>query len=474
MASRAEPPSGDGGIDDNTADGGHVVAAVGSGDRRSFFNDDTPSFPATPFGSPLHIARAKGARLYEKDGRALLDAGGQAGVNNVGYGREEVVAVAMATMGNIGHLSPTLACDERLALIATLRDKWLPAELSRLQFVNSGSEAAEFAIRLARQHFVQRGLSSKWKIVGRRPGYHGTTLGALSVTGNQMRRTDFEPYLFRAPFIPAHGPGPGDYCAPQPESDLSSAEALARVVDEEGAHTVAAFIAEPVIASSTGASAPPPGYWPRIEEICRENDILIICDEVVSGFGRTGPRMGSAHGPVTPDIMTFAKGLSGGYAPLGGVAASEEVYDPLARRRRSIMPHTMGGHPLACAVANEVLSIIERECLLDRIPKISAHMRTRLAPLYDHPAVAAVRGVGLLWAVEFEPDAFEKPAAAPDRLSMRIVSEAARRGVLFWPGGSSDEHDLICLAPPFITSETEVDQMASVLAACIDDLCLSS
>ncbi|HJL83631.1 MAG TPA: aminotransferase class III-fold pyridoxal phosphate-dependent enzyme, partial [Acidimicrobiales bacterium] len=262
---------------------------------------------------PPVVERAEGCTLYFGDGREIIDAGGGAVAVNIGHGRTEVAqAVAHATQ-RVSYVIPPWVTEERVALVETLRERWLPPELSQVALVSGGSESVDSAIRLAISHHTAAGRPERWKVIGRETSYHGTTMTTLAAGGHRSRRRGFDHILTDFPKMP-----------------VADAEGLEKVVESEDPDTIAAVIAEPVIGAAAGAVLPPDAWWTDVREICDTHGILLIADEVMTGFGRTGQKFGIDHWGVVPDIMVGGKGLSGGYAPLGGVYASEKVVAPIA------------------------------------------------------------------------------------------------------------------------------------------------
>ena len=428
-----------------------------------------PPWPAVPSAQFPEFARASGVWLYTADGRQILDAAGQACVANIGYGRKEVVAAAARALEDFTHALPPFATPQRLQLVNTLRSKWLPPGLTRIHFVNSGSEATDAAIRLARQYQLGKGRTARWKVIGREASYHGVTLGALGVSGHAERREGFEPLLSKVPLAPACYPLRCKDCTGQPACTLRCADALEALIESEGPDSVAAFIGEAVVGTSGGALVPSDDYWPRIQSICRRHDILLIIDEVITGFGRTGRRFAFEHWGIEPDVVITAKGFTGGYAPLAAVITTDAVIAPLVANGDMMMFHTCGGHPAACAAANAVLDIIEREGLVERAAQLGAYLGQQLEQLRRHPNVAEVRGRGLLWAIELVRDkgTLER-FPREDHLTFAIVRAGLERGVLFYFGGTGEHRDIICLAPAFIIERSEIDRMVAVLEQSID------
>jgi adenosylmethionine-8-amino-7-oxononanoate aminotransferase len=428
------------------------------------------SFIPTP-GSALQIARAEGAYLYTPEGLRILDAAGGAIVANVGYGRPEVARAVSEALVQTSYVVPPFTTEGRVRLVERLRRAWLPEGLSRIAFTSGGSESVEFAIRLARQHHVAAGRPERHKVVGRDLSYHGTTLATLAVGGHAKRRKGLEPLLIASPQIPSC------YCfrcpleLSHPDCGVACATRLEEVIRAEGPETVAAFIAEPIVGSTAGALVPPDDYWSTIAEICRRYGVLLIADEVMTGFGRTGRPFAVEHWDLLPDILVSGKGLTGGYAPMGAVFATEEVVAPLAERREAPMFYTYSAHPAACAAADVVLDIMEREDLVARAARIGGQLKERLAKLESHPHVAQVRGVGLLLGVELVRDgATLEPFPAEARVTDRIIGAGLRRGVFFYPGGSGTARDVVTLGPPFIIGPEEVETIAQVLEVTIDEV----
>jgi adenosylmethionine-8-amino-7-oxononanoate aminotransferase len=325
------------------------------------------------------------------------------------------------------------------------------------------------ALRLVRQHFVSAGQPSRWKILGRELSYHGTTLATLAVGGHAKRRAGFEPLLLDLPKAPAC------YCLRcplglrYPDCRVACADEVEGAIERAGPESVAAFVAEPIGGSTAGALVPPPEYWQRVAEICRRHGVLLVMDEVMTGFGRTGRRFAVEHFGITPDVLVGGKGLTGGYAPLGAVFASEAVVAPIAERGDDFMYYTYGAHPASCAAADRVLEILEREDLVRRAAQMGEKLRAALAPLERHPHVAEVRGLGLLQAVELVRDrATLEPFPAAARLAQRVVVEGILRGVFFYPGGVDPARDVVCLGPPLVIEDAEIETIARVLAESID------
>lgn len=413
--------------------------------------DRSALYPFLPGTSPLTITGGQGSHLHTADGRRILDAGGGAIVTNIGHGRPEPGQAAAAAMSGAAYVVPVWATEPRLRLIEHLRDRWLPEELTRCLFVSGGSEAVDSAMRIARQHHVARGDIDRWKVIGRDISYHGATLATLSVANHDRRRATLEPML-----------------VDQPKADFFDAEAVRKLVESEDPSTIAAVVVEPVSGASGGALVPPDDYLPGLRTICDDHGILLICDEVMTSFGRTGAKFGSDHVGVVPDLLVGGKGLGGGYVPLGAVFATEEVAQPIAEAGLIVMYFTFSGADVSCAVADRVLTIMEDEDLVAR----AATMGDRLAALLDdalgdHPNVSDVRGRGLLQGVELVKDR-GTGAHFGGELSPMVVAEALERNCWIYPAGCAGVPDAMLFGPPFTVSEAELETMVGICAESID------
>ncbi len=315
------------------------------------------AYPFVPSAAvPPVVERAEGCTLHLDDGRTLIDAGGGAVAVNIGHGRSEVAeAVAEATR-RVSYVLPPWATEERVALAEVLRKRWLPEGLTRVGFTSGGSESVDTAVRLALAHHATSGRPERRKVVGRETSYHGLTMTALAVGGHRDRRSLFEHAL-----------------ADHPKMSMADAEDLEKVLWDEGPETVAAVIAEPVVGASAGALVPPDGWWSDVRSLCDEHGVLLIADEVMTGFGRTGKRFGVDHWDVVPDVLVGGKGLSGGYAPLGGVYATEAVVAPIAASGEGLMFFTYSAHSATCAAGLATLRILEDE---DLVPRPDGRHRT--------------------------------------------------------------------------------------------------
>ena len=425
-------------------------------------------WPFVPSGPMVEIERAEGCFLYAKNGQAILDASGGAIVSNIGHGRTEVAEAVADSMRKYDYVVPPFATEDRLGLVDRLQKKWLPKHLTRVHLSSGGSEAVDVALRLARLYHVGRGEESRYKIIGRDISYHGTTVATLSVGGHMSRRKGLEPMWTQTPLAPTPYPL-RHHERFDGECGEDCARALEDIILAEGPETIAAVIGEPIIGSSGGAIVPPDNYWPKVREICDRHGILLIADEVMTGFGRTGKRFGSEHWNLKADIMISGKGLTAGYAPLVGVFATEALVDVLVQNQQSLMFYTYGGQSSACAASNAVLDIMEREQLVERVQEMEPVLERHLNRLGQHPHVAEIRGRGFLWSLELVKDRETLEQFPVDaNITNKVVGAGMANGAFFYPGGTGPVRDIITLGPPYIITEDEIDQMVTILEKSID------
>jgi len=405
--------------------------------------------------------RGHGAMLVDADGKEYIDS--LAGLWNValGHGRRELADAAREQMETLAYASGyngnsnvrAIELAERLAALTY-------PSINRFFFTSGGAEANESAIKMARSYWKLRGRPAKTKVISRELGYHGTTLAAMSATGIAGYWPLFEP---RVPgFI--HIPSPYPYRGRSGGGvsyGVAAADELEKAILREGAGTVAMFLAEPVIGVG-GVIVPPDDYFPRIREICDRHEVLFAADEVITGFGRTGRWFALEHWGVEPDIVQFAKGITSGYFPLGGIGISDEIARVLDEAPVPWMhAYTYSAHPVGCAVALRTLQIIEAERLVAEAARRGGLLFDALrARLSEHPHVGEIRGKGLMCAVEFVRNRETgEPFAAEEQVGMRIHAEAQVRGLVTRVRG-----DVFVLAPPFITPDDVVDRIAEILA----------
>ena len=423
-------------------------------------------------GKSLSIASAEGACLYTSEGQEIIDVAGGAIVSNVGHGRPRVAdAVRRATL-DCSYVVPPWLTPSRESLIETLRENWLPKSLTRAHFTSGGSESNESAIKLALHYQQAIGQTRRTKIIGRSISYHGTTLATASISGHPKRKAGLEsalpkfcevatPYPLRCPLGRFHEDA-GDYYASLLEEEIES----------QGPENVAAFLAEPITGTSGGAIVPPDEYWPKVREICDRYGVVLIMDEVMTGFGRTGNTFGYQHWPIEPDILVGGKGLAGGYAPLGGVFATEKIGSAIESAGFQVMFTTFGAHPAACAAATEVLDIMREEDLVESAKVKGEYLLNRLQDsLAQHPNLGEVRGKGLLVAVELVKDR-ETLELFPEEESVtnKIIGKGLEKGVFFYGGGTGIVRDLVCFGPTFTITEAQLDRVVDTFVDCVDEV----
>ena len=396
-------------------------------DRYSF----VPGGPQWPT-----VVGGEGSHLITDDGRRILDGAAGAIVGNIGWGRREV-AEAMAAAAS-AYAVPLWPTPSRLALIDELVEHWLPAEFGHVFFTSGGSESNDSAIRLARAYQMGKGRPQRWKIVGRHPSYHGMTLGTMAAASHLGRQRGFEPLLLPFPKVP-----------------WNDAEAVVRVIEQEGPDTIAGFVAEPITGAAGACLTADDHYWRTVTEVCRAHDILLIADEVMTGFGRTGLPFGHQHFPFEPDVIVGGKGLGGGYAPLGAVAAHDHVVEALGEV--GMMFFTFTGNDAACAAGTTVLRILRDEHLVQRSAAMGDVLGARLHDeLAGHPAVVDIRGRGLFFGIELR--------CSRDA----VVAAALERDVWVYPAGSGPVADAVIVAPPFVVTDDEIDRLVVTMRAAVD------
>jgi len=409
---------------------------------------------------PLVMARGEGVYLWDTDGKRYIDAFAGLWNVNVGHGRREL-AEAMRVQAEELAFCPTffgLATPPVIELSARLADLF-PGDLNHFNFTSGGAEANETAIKIARYYWHLRGKPDKIKILSRMMAYHGIAMGALAATGIPAYWQGFGP---RTPGF-VHLTAPYQYRNGEGMSEDEFVDSLVRELEEtiarEGADTIAAFIGEPVQGAG-GVVVPPQNYWARVAEVLRQHDILLILDEVITGFGRTGTMFGMQQYGVQADIASFAKGVTSGYIPLGGVGVSDAIFDVMAEPDQMFMHgFTYAGHPVACAVALRNLRIVEDENLPANAAEVGGYMLRELSRLLERPYVGNVRGKGLMLLVEVVADKASKAKFDPKlNVGGRLQAATRERGIIVRAGG-----DTIAIAPPLILTREQADEVVGVI-----------
>jgi hypothetical protein len=431
-------------------------------------------FRRSTLPDPPVAVEAFGSTIRDADGREYLDAAGGAIVVNVGHGRREIAEAMADQAARLAYAHGSAFTTEPLEAYAREVGPHLPLDEPAIYPVSGGSEAIETALKLTRAYHLANGDRERWIVIARWGSYHGNTLGALDLSGRKPLRRPYEGWLGRFRHVSAAYP----YRAGLPGSNaLGTADELAaeleRMIAAAEPDSVAAFVAEPIVGATLGAVEPPPGYWPAIAEVCRGHGVMLIADEVMTGFGRTGRWFGLDHYGVRPDILVAAKGATSGYWPFGFVAASGRIHDTVRAAGPFVHGFTFSHAPVGAAVARTVLAILEREGLVEASALKGQRLRELLVErIGDGRFVGEVRGRGLLVGVEVVADRETRaPFPRAARVTEAIVAAARERGVLLYSGtGVADgvDGDTILLGPPFVVTDEELVRIADVVAESID------
>jgi adenosylmethionine-8-amino-7-oxononanoate aminotransferase len=426
-------------------------------------------------GSPFHalaedsgkkiLVEGKGVMVKDIDGNEYIDALAGLWLVNVGHGRQEIGNAMARQAGTLAYASSTQATTIPAIQLAKRLAEITPGDQTTAFFCSGGSEAVESAIKIARQYHYHNGQPKRQKVIGRRGSYHGGTYAAMSVSGTRQAS---DPY--HSPFMPGvlHASPPNcyrcDFRATFPNCDLLCADQIGQMIEYENPETVAAVIAEPISASN-GIVIPPDGYWTRLREICDMHGVMLITDEVINGFGRTGKMFASNHWDLVGDIMTMAKGLSSGYAPIGGVMCRPHVMQAFEGDNKFSHLLTYGGHAVACAAALANLDIIEGEGLVDNSAKMGTRLLKGLEELRSHPTVGDVRGLGLIAGVEIVKDKGTKEKFSESGEEIKTLSDGLLSRNLLTRAAS-----VISLSPPLCITEDEVDRIVEIADGAITDM----
>jgi adenosylmethionine-8-amino-7-oxononanoate aminotransferase len=433
----------------------------------------TSVFRRGPASLPVAV-RAEGAWIEDADGKRYLDAAGGAIVVSLGHGDPDVVQALSEQAGRVDYVHGTQFTTQVLEAYAEELAEVLPVDSPRVYPVSGGSEAVETAFKLARAYHLARGEESRHRIVARWGSYHGNTRGALDASGREPLRRPYGPWLGQA----LHVPAAYEYRCPMPAHPdgcgAAHAEALDHAIQEAGPETVAAFIAEPVAGATLGAAVPPADYWPAIADVCRRHGVLLIADEVMTGFGRTGRWFGMDHWGVRPDILTAGKGAASGYWPLGLCVARGNVHDTVAELG-FVHGFTYSHHPVGAAVGRAVLGRIRDGGLVERSRELGERLLKDLTTaLAGSPHAGDVRGLGTMIGVEMVRDPSSKdPFPRAERATERVVRAAKESGLLLYSStGCADgtNGDLAMIGPPFTLTDDETDLVVERTAAAIATL----
>jgi adenosylmethionine-8-amino-7-oxononanoate aminotransferase len=428
--------------------------------------------------TPPKAIGGEGVYLFAEDGRRVIDASGGAAVSCLGHQHPRVIAAMAKQASTLAYAHTAFFSSEPAEALAERLVGHEPGGLAYAYFVSGGSEAIEASIKLARQYFIERGEPQRQHFIARRQSYHGNTLGALAAGGNAWRRAPYAPLLSAAfshvtPAFAYHEKHDG-------ESDAQFVARLAAELEAEfqrlGPDTVAAFLAEPVVGATAGAVTAPDGYFRAVREICDRHGALLILDEVMCGMGRTGTTHAWEQEGIAPDIQAIAKGLGGGYQPIGAMLASGKIIDTIRAGSGAFQHgHTYLAHPLACAAALAVQDVIREDGLLDQVKERGKQLELRMTERFgNHRHVGDIRGRGLFWAIELVADRASRTSFDPAlKLNQKIKAEAFANGLGCYPGGGTVDGvrgDHVLLAPPYIASADEIDLIVDKLGTAVDNV----
>jgi len=432
-------------------------------DRKHQLHGGVPLDAFAEKGSAMIISEGHGLILKDVHGKEYIDALSGAICVNLGYGCEELPEAAMAQMAKLSYLVNWSGFANTAAIeYASKLAEFTPDGLGRFFFANSGSEANESAYKIARFYWTNQGKESKTKIISRQNSYHGLNLASMSATGMERFHERF------GPLVPGFIRIPTAYCyrcpfgKNYPDCKLECAEVLAETIDREGEDTIAAFFAEPIHGTS-GTIIPPPEYWPRVAQICKERNILLVLDEVMTGFGRTGKNFACEHWNFVPDMMLMSKGIISAALPFSAVAITEKVFEGMRGPNAFYHLYTCGGHPVSCAVAMKNLEILIKKKLVENSAKVGKYMLERLKELEEYPHVGEVRGLGLFAAFEIVQD--KKTRAADGKMAKKLVADAKDRGLILRVAGTA-----IQVAPPLIATEADINKIMDIIKPIVAEL----
>ena len=420
-------------------------------------------------------ASGHGVTIRDVDGKEYIDASGGAAVSCLGHSHPDVLAAMHEQLDRLAYAHTSFFTTQVAEELADDLAAHAPNGIGHVFYVSGGSEAVEAALKLARQYFVERGEPQRRYIIARRQSYHGVTLGALAIGGREWQRKQFAPLLIETHHVSPAYEYRGRRADETPQAyGARLADELEAKIHELGGDNVIAFVAETIVGATLGAVPAVPGYFKRVRDICDRHGILLILDEVMCGMGRTGTLHACEQEGISPDLMAIAKGLGGGYAPIGALLVQDNIFDAVAAGSGAFQhSHTYMGHPLACAAALAVQQVIRSDDLLANVRAQGAYLSRRLKERFgNHPFVGDVRGRGLFQGLELVADRDTREPFDPKRkLHARVKREAMARGLMVYPmGGTVDgaRGDHVLLAPPFIVDAPLVDTIVERLGEAID------
>lgn len=401
--------------------------------------------------------RGEGVKLYDVHGRSYYDGISGLWVVNAGHGRAEIAEVMGRQAARLAYASAMSFTTVPAVQLAEMLSALTPGDLNRVFFCSGGSEAVETAIKIAKQVQAMRGFPRRYKVIARRGSYHGMTMGAYSLTA-MRNETYFGPFMYGVSHVPHPNRYRSDFGVEGEQADIMAARYVEQEIESQGPENVAAVIGEP-ISVAAGVQTPAPIYWQMLREICDKHGVLLIADEVINGFGRTGKMFATEHNGIVPDIMTIAKGLSSGYAPIAAAIVRDSVHEIFKEQPGTPVGHllTFGGHPVAAAAAVKNLEIFADEDLVGRAATTGEYLGSKLEQLRAHPTVGDVRGVGLLWAIEFVNSKSKKTKFGREHgFTKKITDALMERGLItrVW--------DVMHFAPPLVVTNQEIDEIVAI------------
>ncbi|MGJ7921792.1 aspartate aminotransferase family protein [Neobacillus sp. LXY-4] len=419
------------------------------------------TYPVVDYGEGIY--------LYDKTGKKYLDASSGAVTANIGHGVPEIVEAMQKQAQRVSFVYRSQFTSEAAEALANKIASLAPGDLNWSFFVNSGSEATETAMKIAIQYWQEKGITSKTKILSRWVSYHGITIGALSMSGHPSRRARFVPHLEDCPSINPPYCYRCPYNQSAPQCGYPCAHELETAIKRIGADKIAAFIAEPIIGAAGGAITPPKDYYKVIKDICKRNEILFIADEVMTGFGRTGPILASEHWDVKPDIVALGKGMGAGYAVIAATLVSDQIMEPILEGSKLVMSgHTLSANPQACAVSLAVLEYLEKNQIGSQVEAKGIYLKNMLEKLMNQfDFIGDIRGKGLLLGIEFIEDRTTKqPFPRAIQVTKTIIEIAQKNGLLIYPAGSGLDGingDAIIISPPLTITKREIEELARLI-----------
>ena len=432
-------------------------------------------FPRNCHSHPPTAVRGDGVYLFDADGKAYLDGSGGAAVSCLGHSDADVANAIKAQVDTLAFAHTGFLTSDPAEELATRLASHAPEGIDRVYLVSGGSEAVEAALKLARQYMIEIGQPQRTRFIARRQSYHGNTLGALGTGGNMWRREPFDPMMMSASLIdPCYEYRLREEGESAEEYGLRAANQLEAEIERLGAENVIGFLAEPVVGATAGAVPAVEGYFKRIREICDKHGILLILDEVMCGMGRTGTLFACEQDGISPDIITIAKGLGAGYQPIGAMLCSDRIYQGIKDGTGFFQHgHTYMGHPIACAAANVVVQKLTTGGMTERSAQMGRALEQALVTAFgQHPHIGDIRGRGMFRGLEIVTDRETKtPFSSSEKIAAKIKKSAMENGLICYPmSGTIDGQngDHILLAPPFIITDSQIDELIDKLSKSLD------